>query len=148
MQHDGILKGRDLEGLTYEPLFPYFANTKNAFRVVSADFVTTNDGTGVVHIAPAFGEDDYRLGERERVDFVQHVGMDGRFTTDVTDFFGQEVKPKEDPTKTDVEIIKWLFKNGKLFHKENTYTAIRFAGDATRRFSTTQHQVGSYRLPP
>ncbi len=117
-QIDGLLKGSDLSGITYEPLFPYFTDTKNAFRVVTADFVTTEDGTGVVHIAPAFGEDDYQLGIREAVMFVQHVSMDGRFTKDVVDFSGQEVKPKDDPTKADVAILKWLAQAGKLFHKE------------------------------
>lgn len=112
------LKGLALVGLEYEPLFPYFADTPKAFRVVTADFVTTQDGTGVVHIAPAFGQDDYDIGKREEVPLVQHVGMDGRFVSAVVDFAGQEVKPTEDPTKTDVEIIKWLAHNGKLFSKE------------------------------
>ncbi|MEK7122259.1 MAG: isoleucine--tRNA ligase, partial [Patescibacteria group bacterium] len=112
------IKGNDLAGLTYEPLFPYFTETKNAFRVVSADFVSTEEGTGVVHIAPAFGEDDYTLGQKEEVDFVQHVGIDGCFTREVIDFSGLPVKPKEDSSKTDVEIIKWLAKEEKLFAKE------------------------------
>jgi len=110
--------GADLIGLDYDLLFPYFSDTPNAFRVVSADFVSTEDGTGVVHIAPAFGQDDYDVGKREGVPLVQHVGMDGRFVPAVTDFAGQEVKPTEDPTKTDVEIIKWLAHNDKLFAKE------------------------------
>lgn len=117
-QIDGTLKGSSLSGLSYEPLFPYFASTANAFRVVTADFVTTEDGTGVVHIAPAFGEDDYQLGLREQVGFVQHVSMDGKFTQDVTDHAGQDVKPKDDPTKADVAILKWIAKAGRLFHKE------------------------------
>ncbi|MBU1613446.1 isoleucine--tRNA ligase, partial [Patescibacteria group bacterium] len=114
----GEMKGSDLVGLEYEPLFPYFANTPNAFRVVAGDFVSTTDGTGVVHIAPAFGEDDYNVGKREGVPMVQHVSMEGRFIEEVEDFAGHEVKPKEDPTATDVEIIKWLAGNGKLFAKE------------------------------
>lgn len=112
------LKGADLDGLTYEPLFSYFKDTENAFRVVSADFVTTESGTGIVHIAPAFGDDDYQLGKREGVPLVQHVGMDGRFVEEVEDFAGHEVKPADEPTVTDVEIIKWLAANGKLFSKE------------------------------
>lgn len=112
------LKGNILDGLTYEPLFPYFASTANAFRVVTADFVTTEDGTGVVHIAPAFGQDDYQLGLLEQVGFVQHVSMDGKFTSDVTDCAGQDVKPKDDPTKADVAILKLLSVWGRLFHKE------------------------------
>ncbi|PIR66773.1 MAG: isoleucine--tRNA ligase [Parcubacteria group bacterium CG10_big_fil_rev_8_21_14_0_10_36_14] len=112
------LKGTTLIGLEYEPLFPYFKNTEKAFRIVPADFVTTEEGTGVVHIAPAFGEDDYELGMREGVSFVQHVEMDGKFTKDVKDFSGMEVKPKEYPQKTDLEILKWLAKENKIFSKE------------------------------
>jgi isoleucyl-tRNA synthetase len=112
-------KGSDLIGLEYEPLFPYFADTANAFRVVEGgDFVTTEEGTGVVHIAPAFGEDDYQVGLREKTGWVQHVTMEGKFTHEVTDFAGQEVKPKDDPTKMDVEMIKYLANKGLLFSKE------------------------------
>ena len=112
------IKGSDLVGLEYEPLFPYFVDTKNAFRIVTADFVTTTEGTGIVHIAPAFGEDDYNVGKAENIPLVQHVKMDGHFTDDVKDFASLEVKPKENPTATDIEIIKWLASNGKLFSKE------------------------------
>ncbi len=115
---ESTLKGSDLVGLEYEPLFPYFKDTENAFRVVTADFVSTEDGTGVVHIAPAFGEDDYQIGEREKTGWVQHVTMEGKFIEEVTDFAGQEVKSKEDPTKTDVDIIKYLAGKGLLFAKE------------------------------
>jgi len=107
-----------LEGLTYEPLFPYFKDTKNAFRVVSADFVTAEDGTGIVHIAPAFGEDDYTLGEQEQTGFVQHVNMDGTFTSQVADFAGMQVKPKSDPTQTDRAIVAWLKAQEKVFLTE------------------------------
>jgi isoleucyl-tRNA synthetase len=112
------IKGDNLKGLKYEPLFPYYKNLENAFKVVTADFVTVEDGTGVVHIAPAFGSDDYHLGEREGVEFVQHVGMDGKFKPEVIDFAGMEVKPKEDRTQTDVEIIKYLAQHNGLFSKE------------------------------
>lgn len=112
------IEGDRLTDLKYEPLFPYFAETPNAFRVVNAVFVTTVDGTGVVHIAPAFGEDDFNVGQKEKIPLVQHVDMTGRFIDKVADFKGQEVKPKEDPQKTDVEIIKWLAGENKLFSKE------------------------------
>jgi isoleucyl-tRNA synthetase len=112
------VKGEELVGLEYEPLFPYYKDTPNAFRVVAAEFVSTQDGTGVVHIAPAFGEDDFGVGQKEKLPLVQHVAMDGHFKPEVTDFAGLEVKPKDDPTKTDVEIIKWLAHQGKLFKKE------------------------------
>ncbi len=111
------VKTDELVGLTYEPLFPYFVQTKNAFRVVAADFVTSEDGTGVVHIAPGFGEDDYALGVREDVALVQHVGFDGKFTKQVKDFAGMMVKPKDDPNSTDIEIIRYLAQHDKLFAK-------------------------------
>ena len=111
------IRGKDLVGLEYEPIFPYFKDTKNAFRVQAGDFVTTVDGTGVVHIAPAFGEDDYEVGKKEKIGWVQHVGMDGRFTADVADFSGMEVKPKEDPASADVAIIKYLAAKNLIFSK-------------------------------
>jgi isoleucyl-tRNA synthetase len=110
--------GSDMVDLEYEPLFPYYKDTSNAFRVVAANFVSTEDGTGVVHIAPAFGEQDFYVGEEQKVPLVQHVGMDGRIKPEVVDFAQLEVKPKDDPTKTDVEIIKWLAHENKLFSKE------------------------------
>ena len=115
------VKGLDLVGIEYEPLFPYFSDTENAFKVVSADFVTTTDGTGVVHIAPAFGEDDYNVGKEHNVGWVQHVTMEGKFIPEVLDFAGGEVKPIDEPSKMDIEIIKWLANNkdyNKLFSKE------------------------------
>jgi len=112
------LSSSELMNLNYEPLFPYYKDTPNAFRLVAADFVSTENGTGVVHIAPAFGEDDFYVGEEQSTPLVQHVGMDGKMKNEVTDFAGMEVKPKEDPSKTDVEIIKWLAKENKLFSKE------------------------------
>lgn len=95
-------KGKELIGKKYKPLFPYFAKEykeHDAFRIVAGDFVTTEDGTGVVHIAPGFGEDDFRTGEKEGLPLLQHITMDGKFTDAVTDFAGMEVKPKDDPTK-------------------------------------------------
>jgi isoleucyl-tRNA synthetase len=113
----GRYKGSELANIEYEPLFSYFTDTPNAFRVVLAEFVTTTDGTGIVHIAPAFGEDDFTVGQRENIPLVQHVNMEGKFIPAVLDFAGQDVKPKDDPSKADIEIIKWLARNNKLFSK-------------------------------
>jgi len=90
----GTLKAKDLIGKKYEPLFPYFTEEfgDKAFRIVEGDFVTTEDGTGVVHIATGFGDDDYEIGKREGVSALSHVTMDGHFVEAVTDFSGQEVK--------------------------------------------------------
>ncbi|MBI2552090.1 isoleucine--tRNA ligase [Candidatus Uhrbacteria bacterium] len=112
------LKGKDLVGLKYEALFPYYKDTERAFRVVAGDFVTTEDGTGVVHIAPAFGENDYQVGQKQKIPLVQHVGMDGRFKEEVADFKGWEVKPKDNPGATDEKIVEWLRGSGKLFRAE------------------------------
>lgn len=118
------MKGKDLVGLEYEPLFEYFINDENiqnkenGWKVYSADFVNTTDGTGIVHIAPAFGEDDMNLGKENKLPFIQHVRMDGHFTSQVKDFAGLEVKPKDDTSKTDIEIVKLLIEKNKLFAKQ------------------------------
>ena len=84
--------GADLVGLTYEPPFSYYAGHANAFRVVRADeFVTTTDGTGLVHSAGAFGEADKEVTDREGIEPVMPVAKDGRFTAPVTDYEGMQV---------------------------------------------------------
>lgn len=116
--------GADLVGQKYQPIFDYYAsqadleNHTNGWQVYPADFVTTEEGTGIVHIAPAFGEDDMNLGRDHNLPFVQHVGMDGKFKLEVTDFAGLSVKPKENPQQTDIEIIKYLAHNNYLFAKK------------------------------
>ncbi|MDD4412593.1 MAG: isoleucine--tRNA ligase [Patescibacteria group bacterium] len=115
--------GEQLVGLKYEPLYGYYAKRAdlpkhdNGWKIVTADFVTTTDGTGVVHIAPAFGEDDLNLGLVYDLPFVQHVGMDGFIKAEAGEFAGLQVKPTEDPTKTDIEIIKNLAARNLLFAK-------------------------------
>jgi isoleucyl-tRNA synthetase len=112
--------GKKLIGKKYTPLFPYFAEEykDNAFKIVEGDFVTTEEGTGVVHIAPGFGEDDFRTGEKECLPLLQHITMEGAFTDAVTDFAGMNVKPKDDPTKTDQKVIEALEKQNKVFGRE------------------------------
>lgn len=85
------LKGSDLLQTAYAPPFDYFAGQENAFRVVEGDFVTTTDGTGLVHTAGAFGEDDYVVTQREGIEAVMPVGADGRFTDPVVDYAGMQV---------------------------------------------------------
>jgi isoleucyl-tRNA synthetase len=84
-------KGTDLVGLTYTPPFTYYAGHEKAFRVVPAEFVTTTDGTGLVHTAGAFGEDDKIVTDREGIEAVMPVGKDGRFTFPVVDYEGMLV---------------------------------------------------------
>ncbi len=118
------IKGKDLIGKSYKPVFDYYAkdekleNRVNGWKIYGAEFVTTEDGTGVVHIAPAFGTDDMELGKKNNLPFVQHVDKSGHFKPEVKDFAGLFVKPKDDHAKTDVEIIKHLAHSGLLFSKE------------------------------
>jgi isoleucyl-tRNA synthetase len=116
-------KGRELVGKKYKPLFPYYLdreipNKENIYTIVSADFVSTEDGTGVVHIAPAYGEEDMVLGQKKKLPMIQNVGLDGRFYDEVKDFAGLNVKPIEDTKKTDRLIIEYLKKNNLLFSEE------------------------------
>jgi isoleucyl-tRNA synthetase len=90
-QRTGAVRGRDLVGQHYTPMFPYFANTPNAFVVLAGDFVTTEDGTGVVHMAPGFGEDDQRVCEAAGIPLVVPVDEKGEFTAEVPDYAGRQV---------------------------------------------------------
>ena len=123
------IKGSELVGLEYEPPFAYYKkdttlkNRENGWKVYAADFVTTDTGTGIVHIAPAFGADDWELSKKERLPFVQHVAMDGTMKSEVTDFAGMEVKPRSDDDRvrlgTDIAVIRYLQEHGMFFSKEN-----------------------------
>lgn len=84
-------KGADLVGRTYTPPFSYYLGRENAFRLVPAEFVTTTDGTGLVHTAGAFGEDDKVVTDREGIEAVMPVGKDGRFTEPVVEYEGMLV---------------------------------------------------------
>ncbi len=103
----------ELVGLGYRPLFPYFADhaAAGAFKVVEADFVGDDDGTGLVHMAPGFGEDDYRIGRELNIPSVCPVDEEGRFTDAVSDYAGREVK------STDGDIMRRLKKEGFLVHQ-------------------------------
>ncbi len=104
---DGF-SGKELEKIEYEPLFQFIKPDKKAWYVVLADFVTMEDGTGIVHIAPAFGEDDYRVGREYNLPVVQLVKLDGTFPDEVTIWKGRFVKD------ADPEIIEYLEKKGSL----------------------------------
>jgi len=118
------VSANDLIGKKYHPVFDYYldknlANKEKLYTIQSANFVTTEDGTGVVHIAPAFGEDDMNLGQEKKLPFIQHVGMDGKIKEEAKDFSGLEVKPKEVPTSTDEKVIEFLRKKNLVFEVEN-----------------------------
>jgi isoleucyl-tRNA synthetase len=101
--------GQDLVGTEYEPLFDYAKVDKKAYYVVADSYVTLTDGTGVVHIAPAFGEDDAKVGRNYDLPFVQLVNDQGKFTKEVEGLEGVFVKDG------DKEILKRLEESGKLF---------------------------------
>lgn len=110
------MTGSELVGMHYEPLFPYANKTvaasgKDAFRVTSDNYVTMNDGTGIVHIAPAFGEDDARVGQTYDLPFVQLVLEDGTLPEDTAEFAGMFVKD------ADPLLIKKLNAEGKMLRK-------------------------------
>jgi isoleucyl-tRNA synthetase len=108
------MEGRDLLGLTYTPIFNYFESKKNegAFRVIESAHVTTDSGTGVVHMAPAFGEDDFFACKAAGIPVVNPVDDDGLFTSAITDFKGRKVKD------ADKDIIARLKADGRLFKQD------------------------------
>ncbi|MFH1402281.1 MAG: class I tRNA ligase family protein [Patescibacteria group bacterium] len=116
-------KGFELVGKKYKPVFDYyqneeFENKENAWQIYDADFVNLEEGTGIIHIAPAFGADDLALAQKENIPIVHHVNKEGRFEKEVSDFAGLLVKDKADHQKTDIEIIKYLAGKNLLFAKE------------------------------
>ena len=90
-QRVGTLLGSDLVGRTYQPLFDYFSDTESAFRILGADFVTTQDGTGVVHLAPGFGEEDQNVCLEAGIATVCPMDSHGCYTSEVTPWAGQHV---------------------------------------------------------
>lgn len=108
----GHIKGRKLEYIEYEQLMPYVKPGLKSFYVVLGDFVTTEDGSGIVHIAPAFGEDDYQVSRKYNLPVVQPVDKSGKFTEEVTDFKHRFVKD------ADEDIIQKLRSEKKLYRKE------------------------------
>ena len=115
--------GGELIGKKYKPVFDYYLdvnleNKENIYTIVDAEFVTLDTGTGVVHIAPAFGEDDLNLGKEKKLPIIKHVAMNGEFTKEVTDFAGIKVKTAKDNQSADIGIIKYLAEKKLLFAKE------------------------------
>ena len=112
----GTMKGADFVGMAYEPMFPYFKHLKEkgAFRVLSGEFVSTEDGTGIVHIAPGFGQDDFEACRAydENFPVVCPVDEAGRFTAEVPDYQGKQVFETNEP------IMQLLKEKGILVKKE------------------------------
>ena len=114
----GTIKGSELVGLSYEPMFPYFSHLKkeksNIFKILSGEFVSTEDGTGVVHMAPGFGQDDFEACRAYDPDFpiVCPVDEAGKFTSEIKDFEGVHV------FDTNEQIMQQLKERGLLVKKE------------------------------
>ncbi len=114
----GIIKGSEMVGWKYHPLFDFMdlsEEGKISYQVVEADFVTTAEGTGVVHTAVMYGEDDYNLGMKIGLPAKHTVDMEGKFNELVTEWQGQFVKKKG----LDVNIVVHLHENNRLYKKEN-----------------------------
>ena len=104
--------GTELLGTKYEQLMPFGKVEGKAFEVIHGDYVTLSDGTGVVHIAPAYGEDDSLVAKANGITFINLVDKEGKFVEEVTPWAGKFVK------KCDESICKWLEENNKLFKAE------------------------------
>lgn len=111
-------RGAGLAGTRYEPLFPYFAagQPDAAFRVHAADFVSIEDGTGIVHVAPAFGEDDNLLGQRVGLPMLQPVDESGKFTEPVEPWLGLFVKDADPSILENLQERGLLYKSGRIKH--------------------------------
>lgn len=139
------LKGRDLVGRRYEQLLPYCAvpEGREAFTVVAADFVTLDTGTGIVHLAPAFGEDDFQAGEQHNLAFFQPVDANGLFTAEVEPWQGLHVK------EADPSITQHLADAGKLYAQatyEHEYPFHDRCGNALIYYATPSWFIATSRM--
>ena len=111
------MKGKDLIGLEYEPLYEIKeAQNENSHKIIAADFVTTEDGTGIVHTAGMYGEDDYNLCKEKNLPLVHTVEQDGKFNSLVPKFEGKFVKSAEKDIKEDLKERGLLYKKEKITH--------------------------------
>jgi isoleucyl-tRNA synthetase len=106
------VKGAELVGMSYEQLFPYLQVDAEAFRVLPADFVTTETGTGIVHIAPPYGVDDLALGQENDIPVIHAVGQDGHFLPEIEPVAGMFFKDADKP------LIRLLKERGLMFRSE------------------------------
>ncbi|WP_040494283.1 isoleucine--tRNA ligase [Ilumatobacter nonamiensis] len=109
------LKGSELVGRTYTPMFDYFADTPNAFQILGADFVTVEDGTGIVHLAPGFGEDDQNVCTSVGIPTICPMDEHGQYTAEVSDWVGQHV------FDANPDVIRALKERGDVVIRHATY---------------------------
>ncbi|MBM4250967.1 MAG: isoleucine--tRNA ligase [Deltaproteobacteria bacterium] len=110
------ISASQLAGKHYEPLFPYFKEHPGAFRILVDDYVTTDDGTGVVHQAPAYGEDDFRVCRAHGITLVDPVDEEGRFKSEIADYAGSFVKDADKEIIRRLRDSKQLLRNEQLLH--------------------------------
>lgn len=108
--------GKEYEGIEYEPLFPYAQFEEKAYYTVTADYVTLEDGTGIVHIAPAFGEDDYQVGKKHNLPVVQMVNDEGLIKDEVEPWKGMFFKDADPDIMRDLKDRGILIKKTKIEH--------------------------------
>ncbi|NIR51807.1 isoleucine--tRNA ligase [candidate division KSB1 bacterium] len=110
------LLGKELIGKDYEPLFDFFQTDKKLYYTVKGEFVSTEEGTGIVHIAPAFGEDDYQVGVKYDLPVLQPVDKSGKFTEEVSPFKHKFVKDADSEIVADLQNRGLLFKSETYLH--------------------------------
>ena len=109
-------RGKDLEYKKYEQLFDYIKPEENGFYVACGDYVSMTDGTGIVHTAPAFGQDDYNIGMKYKLPFIQPVDDAGKFTEEVADFKGLFVKDADKGIIRNLKERNLLYKRTQIIH--------------------------------
>lgn len=110
------IKGSDIAGKKYEPVYDYADGDKNAFKIIHGDYVSAEEGTGIVHIAPAFGEEDMLVGKENNLPVVQMVNEDGIFKSRVNKFAGRAINDANTEIIKDLKERKLLFKTQKVIH--------------------------------
>lgn len=109
-------KGSDLAGIEYIPLFTFIKPSKKAYYTILGDFVTSEEGTGIVHIAPAFGEDDYQVGQKYDMPVIHPVDKSGKFVDEITKFKGMFVKDADPEITKDLKARGLLYQVEKILH--------------------------------
>ena len=125
----GEYKGSELISSSYEQILPFAEINKeehpNALTVIEGDFVTTEDGSGIVHLAPAFGEDDYRMSLEHNLPFIQHVTPSGHLRDNMGEFAGRAIKnftyEDHEEEGVDKDVVIWLKKADKIYRSTNDY---------------------------
>jgi len=109
-------KGEKLVGKSYQPLYTFFETNSNDYKIYAGDFVAMTEGTGVVHIAPGFGEDDTKLGEQEKLSLLLTINDEGHFTEEVSDWRGMYYKKANPPITADLKERGLLLKEETITH--------------------------------